>query len=39
MAKALAHPLRVQLLSLLNEGVSSPNELAKKLDEPLTNVS
>jgi DNA-binding transcriptional ArsR family regulator len=39
MAKALAHPLRVQLLSLLNEGVASPNELAKKLDEPLTNVS
>jgi DNA-binding transcriptional ArsR family regulator len=39
MAKALAHPLRVQLLSVLNEGVASPNELAKKLDEPLTNVS
>ena len=39
MAKALAHPLRVQLLAGLNEGVGSPNELAKKLDEPLTNVS
>ena len=39
MAKALAHPLRVQLLTLLNAGVASPNELAKKLDEPLTNVS
>ena len=39
MAKALAHPLRVQLLAALNEGVGSPNELAKKLDEPLTNVS
>src|SRR4051794_36119238 len=39
MAKALAHPLRVQLLALLNEGVASPNELAKKLNEPLTNVS
>jgi DNA-binding transcriptional ArsR family regulator len=39
MAKALAHPLRVQLLTVLNEGVASPNELAKKLDEPLTNVS
>ena len=39
MAKALAHPLRVQLLSALNEGVASPNELAKKLNEPLTNVS
>jgi DNA-binding transcriptional ArsR family regulator len=39
MAKALAHPLRVQLLTALNEGVASPNELAKKLGEPLTNVS
>jgi DNA-binding transcriptional ArsR family regulator len=39
LAKALAHPLRVQLLAALNEGVASPNELAKKLGEPLTNVS
>jgi DNA-binding transcriptional ArsR family regulator len=39
LAKALAHPLRVQLLAQLNEGVASPNELAKKLGEPLTNVS
>jgi DNA-binding transcriptional ArsR family regulator len=39
LAKALAHPLRVQLLAALNEGVASPIELAKKLDEPLTNVS
>src|SRR3954454_5056370 len=39
MAKALAHPLRVQLLTAVNAGVASPNELAKKLDEPLTNVS
>jgi DNA-binding transcriptional ArsR family regulator len=39
LAKALAHPLRVQLLAALNQGVASPNELAKKLDEPLTNVS
>jgi len=39
LAKALAPPLRVQLLAALNEGVASPNELAKKLDEPLTNVS
>jgi hypothetical protein len=29
----------VQLLAALNEGVASPNELAKKLNEPLTNVS
>jgi len=39
IAKALAHPLRVQLLTALNEGVASPNELAKRLNEPLTNVS
>lgn len=39
LAKALAHPLRVQLLAGLNQGVASPNELAKKLGEPLTNVS
>lgn len=39
LAKALAHPLRVQLLAQLNQGVASPNELAKKLGEPLTNVS
>ena len=39
LAKALAHPLRVQLLAALNEGVASPNELAKRLQEPLTNVS
>jgi hypothetical protein len=29
----------VQLLAQLNQGVASPNELAKKLGEPLTNVS
>jgi DNA-binding transcriptional ArsR family regulator len=39
LAKALAHPLRVQLLAKLNDGVASPNELAKQLGEPLTNVS
>jgi DNA-binding transcriptional ArsR family regulator len=39
LAKALAHPLRVQLLAALNQKVASPNELAKQLEEPLTNVS
>jgi DNA-binding transcriptional ArsR family regulator len=39
LAKALAHPLRVQLLAQLNQEVASPNVLAKKLGEPLTNVS
>jgi DNA-binding transcriptional ArsR family regulator len=39
LAKALAHPLRVQILSILNERVASPNQLAKELGEPLGNVS
>jgi DNA-binding transcriptional ArsR family regulator len=39
LAKALAHPLRVQLLGILNERVASPNQLAKELLEPLGNVS
>lgn len=39
IAKALAHPLRATLLQLLAEGQASPNELANKIDEPLTNVS
>ncbi|HEU4656088.1 MAG TPA: helix-turn-helix domain-containing protein [Capillimicrobium sp.] len=39
MAKALAHPLRAKVLSRLNEGVASPNELSRELDEPLGNVS
>src|ERR1700686_4607434 len=39
MAKAVGHPLRVQVLTILNERVASPNELAKELDEGLSNVS
>ena len=39
LVKALGHPLRVQLLSILNERVASPNELAKETGEPLGNVS
>lgn len=39
MAKALAHPLRAKVLMRLNEGVASPNELSRELDEPLGNVS
>jgi DNA-binding transcriptional ArsR family regulator len=39
MAKALAHPLRTQVLTLLNDRVASPNELARDLGEPLGNVS
>ena len=39
VAKALAHPLRVKILSSLHTGISSPNQLAQELDEPLGNVS
>jgi DNA-binding transcriptional ArsR family regulator len=39
LAKALSHPVRQRILERLNEGVASPNELAKELDEPLGNVS
>lgn len=39
LAKALAHPLRMRILSELNRGISSPNQLSQKLGEPLGNVS
>jgi DNA-binding transcriptional ArsR family regulator len=39
VAKALAHPLRVRILSSLHKGISSPNQLAQELGEPLGNVS
>ncbi len=39
LAKALAHPLRVRILSSLHNGISSPNQLAQELNEPLGNVS
>jgi DNA-binding transcriptional ArsR family regulator len=39
LAKALAHPLRVRILTALHRGISSPNQLAQELDEPLGNVS
>jgi DNA-binding transcriptional ArsR family regulator len=39
LAKALAHPLRVRILTSLNRGISSPNQLAQELEEPLGNVS
>jgi DNA-binding transcriptional ArsR family regulator len=39
LAKALAHPLRVRILSSLSKGISSPNQLAQELGEPLGNVS
>jgi DNA-binding transcriptional ArsR family regulator len=39
LARALGHPLRVQALTILNERVASPNELAKELEEGLSQVS
>lgn len=39
LVKALAHPLRVEILTILNERMASPNELSKQLDEGLSQVS
>jgi DNA-binding transcriptional ArsR family regulator len=39
LLKALAHPLRVAILDLMNTGEWSPNELKKALDEGLSQVS
>jgi DNA-binding transcriptional ArsR family regulator len=39
VAKAFAHPLRVQILVILSEKVASPNMLAQQLDESLNLVA
>jgi DNA-binding transcriptional ArsR family regulator len=39
LMKALSHPLRVQILTLINERPWSPNEMHKELDEGLSQVS
>jgi DNA-binding transcriptional ArsR family regulator len=39
LAKALSHPMRTRILSILNEQVASPNEIADMIDERLPNVS
>ena len=39
LVKALAHPLRVRILGVLDERMASPSELADELDAPLGNVS
>ena len=39
LMKALAHPLRQQILAALSERVASPSELAEEIGEPLGNVS
>jgi DNA-binding transcriptional ArsR family regulator len=37
--KALGHPLRIRMLTVLNQRIASPSELAGELDEPIGNVS
>lgn len=39
LAKALAHPVRQQLLMAYNQAVASPSELAVKLGRPLNEVA
>ena len=39
LVRALAHPLRVQILEVLNERQASPNELMEILEYPLGNVA
>lgn len=39
LVKALAHPLRIQILNLLRDRVASPSELADEIGAPLGNVS
>ncbi|MET0557396.1 MAG: winged helix-turn-helix domain-containing protein [Solirubrobacterales bacterium] len=36
---AMSHPLRAQVLNVLNERVASPKEIADELGEPIPNVS
>ncbi len=37
--KAFAHPLRIQILSLLDNRVASPKQIAEELDTPLPNTA
>ena len=39
VVKALAHPLRVRILGMLEDRTASPSELAEELEAPLGNVS
>jgi DNA-binding transcriptional ArsR family regulator len=39
MAKALAHPMRIQILAELNKRVMSPSKFARRFAEPLQTVS
>ena len=39
LVKAYAHPLRIEILSLLDNRVASPKEIAAELDTPLPNTA
>ena len=39
IVKALAHPLRIRMLTVLNQRIASPSELSGELEEPIGNVS
>lgn len=39
LVRALAHPLRVEILRMLEEGLSGPKRIADRLSESLGNVS
>jgi DNA-binding transcriptional ArsR family regulator len=39
LVKALAHPLRLQILAIVEQRTASPKELAREIGAPLTHVS
>jgi DNA-binding transcriptional ArsR family regulator len=39
LAKGLSHPVRVQILRILQDRIASPNDLAVEIGAPLGNVS
>ncbi len=39
LMKALGHPLRIGILTILNDRMASPNELSKELEQGLSQVS
>lgn len=39
LTKALAHPTRVRILTILNDGPSSPSKIAKRLDNVSLNLT
>jgi hypothetical protein len=39
LVRALAHPLRVQILEILTERIASPNRLSEQLDASLSHVA